>query len=174
MIERVLEQERAISQVLASDKKTRHLVLTWHDLEVLESVNKALKPLVEFTDALSGEDYVTVSYVKPVLNLFHSTILAVQEDDTPLAQSIKTSILDYLRKKFDDPTMDTLLDMASLVDPRFKISYISAEKVDEITCRAILEMEAARSDQGTLGSAASQPDKASTVPELEPPKKKTL
>ena len=46
MIERVLEQEQAISQVLAADKKTRHLVLTWQDLEVLESVHKALKPLL--------------------------------------------------------------------------------------------------------------------------------
>lgn len=176
MIGRVLEQERAISQVLASDKKTWHLVLTWQDLEVLESVHKALKPLVEFTDALSGEDYVTVSYVKPVLHLFHSSILAVQEDDTPLTQSIKGSILDYLREKFADPATDALLDMASLVDPRFKTTYITAAKVEEIKRRAILEMEteALLSDQGTVGSAASQPHEAPTVSEPEPPKKKTL
>lgn len=175
MIERVLEQERAISQILASDKKTRHLVLTWQDLQVLESVQKALKPLVEFTDALSGEDYVTVSYVKPVLHLFHSSILAVQEDDTPLTQSIKGSILDYLREKFADPATDALLDMASLVDPRFKTTYTAAEKVEEIKCRAILEMEteALLSDQGTAGSP-SQPHEAPTVSEPEPPKKKTL
>ncbi|XP_028434908.1 zinc finger BED domain-containing protein 1-like [Perca flavescens] len=51
--EKMIEQEQAISQVLAADKKTQHLVLTWQDLEVLESVHKALKPLLEFTDALS-------------------------------------------------------------------------------------------------------------------------
>lgn len=48
-----------------------------------------------------------------------SANLAVQEDDTPLTQSIKTSFLDYPRKKFADPATDTLLDMASLVDPWF-------------------------------------------------------
>lgn len=74
-------------EVLASDKKTHHLVLTW------KSMHKALKPLVEFRDALSGEDYVTVSCVKLVLHLFHSSILAIQEDDTALTQSIKVSIL---------------------------------------------------------------------------------
>lgn len=68
------------------------------NLEVLQSVHKALKPLIEFTDALSGKNYITVSCVKPVLHLFHSSILALQEDDTPLTQSIKTSILDYLRE----------------------------------------------------------------------------
>lgn len=55
MIERVIEQEKALTQVLQADKKTRHLALTWQDMDVLESVNKALCPLVEFTDALSGE-----------------------------------------------------------------------------------------------------------------------
>lgn len=104
MIERVLEQEQAIPQVLAADKKTRHLVLTWQDLEVLESVHKALKPLLEITNAPSGESYVTVSYVKPVLHLFQSSLLARQENDTPLTQSIKASILDYLREKYSDPS----------------------------------------------------------------------
>ena len=61
MIERVLEQEEALTQVLRADKKTRHLVLTWQDIEVLEAVSKALSPLVDFTDALSGEQYVSVS-----------------------------------------------------------------------------------------------------------------
>lgn len=51
MIQRVLEQEKAITQVLAADKKSRHLVPTWQDIDVLESVNKALSPLQEFTDA---------------------------------------------------------------------------------------------------------------------------
>ena len=149
-----------------------HLVLTWQDLEVLESVHKALKPLLDFTDALSGEGYVTVSYVKPVLHLFHSSLLAIQEDDTALTQSIKVSILDYLREKFDDPATNDLLDMAGLVDPRFKTRYVAEDKMEEIKCRAISEMEAmlSESDHGTAESSASQPHQAPA----EPPKKKTL
>lgn len=41
MVERVIEQEKALSQVLRADKKTRHLVPTWQDMDVLESMNKA-------------------------------------------------------------------------------------------------------------------------------------
>ncbi|XP_048037844.1 E3 SUMO-protein ligase ZBED1-like [Megalobrama amblycephala] len=177
MIERVLEQEQAISQVLAADKKTRHLVLTWQDLEVLESVHKALKPLLEFTDALSGESYVTVSYVKPVLHLFQSSLLARQENDTPLTQSIKASILDYLREKYSDPSTNDLLDMAGLVDPRFKITYCTEKKVDAIKSRAITEMEAMlyETDQGTAELAASLPQDATTVSQPEEPlRKKSL
>lgn len=57
----------------SSDKKTGLLGLTWQDLEVLESVDKALNCLVEFTDALLGEDNITVSYVKPMLHLYQSS-----------------------------------------------------------------------------------------------------
>ncbi|RXN35711.1 zinc finger BED domain-containing 1-like protein [Labeo rohita] len=38
MIERVLEQQRALSQVLSADRKTRHLVPQWQDTDVLESI----------------------------------------------------------------------------------------------------------------------------------------
>ncbi len=162
--------KKVVSSFSFSWKRRRDLVLTWQDLEVLESVHKALKPLLEFTDTLSGESYVTVSYVKPVLHLFQSSLLAHQEYDSPLTQSIKASILDYLREKYSDPSTDNLLDMAGLVDPRFKTTYCTKEKVEVIKSRAITEMEAmlSESDQGTdeMAASHSQP--------TEPLKKKTL
>ncbi len=77
--QRVLEQEKALSQVLKADRKTKHLVPTWQDTDVLESISRTLGPLLEFTDALSGEDYVSVSYIKPVLHLFNNTVLAAAD-----------------------------------------------------------------------------------------------
>lgn len=114
MIQRVLEQEKPITQVLAADRSTRHLVPTWQDLQVLDSVSKALGPLVEFTDALSAEDYVTVSCLKPVLQLFNSNILLVKESDTDLTKSIKSSILEYLNSKYEeDPVVVELINLAT-------------------------------------------------------------
>lgn len=52
-----------------------------------------------------------MSYVKHVLHLFQSSLLARQEDDTPLTQAIKASILDYLREKYSDPSTNDMLDM---------------------------------------------------------------
>ncbi|XP_058270520.1 E3 SUMO-protein ligase ZBED1-like [Hemibagrus wyckioides] len=37
MIERVIEQQKDIAHVLSSDKKSRHLIPTWQDMDVLES-----------------------------------------------------------------------------------------------------------------------------------------
>ena len=141
MMERILEQRQAISNVLSADRKTRHLVPSWQDLDVLESVNLALHPLQVFTDALSGESYVSVSYVKPVLHLLNTSVLAEKEDDTNLTKTIKVKILDYMNTKYDDPATQELLDTASFMDPRFKVSYISSEKVQDIKTRVMSEMK---------------------------------
>ena len=72
MTARVLEQKKAITQFLTDDEKSRQLVPSRADLDVLEAVNKALSPLMEFPDALSGEEYVTISFVNSVLHILHS------------------------------------------------------------------------------------------------------
>ncbi|CAM4712000.1 unnamed protein product [Leuciscus chuanchicus] len=99
------------------------------DLDVLETVNRALSPLMELTDCLSGEEYVTISFVRPVLHILNSRVLAEEEDDVELTKTIKTSILAYLKEKYSDPITEELLDTNSFVDPRFKTTYISVHHV---------------------------------------------
>lgn len=177
MIERVLEQERALSKVLSEDKKTRYLVPTRQDLEVLEAVQKVLKPLQDFTDASSAEKYVTLSYVKPVLHLFNESLLACEEGDSDLCKSIKTNIAEYLNRKFSDPDTTDLLDMASFVDPRFRATYIPREKVDALKHGAVLEVDTLLADQS---SCQAHYQRVPTVPEpadgdaAVAPKAKTL
>ena len=142
MIERVLEQQRAISQVLSSDRKSRHLIPSWQDTEILEAIHKSLHPLTEFTDALSSEKYVSVSFVKPVLHLFSSSILKVNDDDSELTNTIRKKILTYLEEKYKDPETQELLDMASALDPRFKLRYASENRVEPIQARLVSEMAA--------------------------------
>ena len=172
MIERVLEQEEALTQVLRADKKTRHLVLTWQDIEVLEAVSKALSPLVDFTDALSGEQYVSVSYLKPVLHLLNEQVVKVQEDDSELTKSIKTRILEYLNEKYADPVTQELLDMASLLDPRFKTKYIKPATVDYIKTKAAAEIENLVAKQETSARGVSVPPPQAA--EIPPKKKRSL
>lgn len=145
MIARVLEQMKAISQVLTGDRHARSLIPTWQDAEVLESIHKALHPLSEFTDALSGEEYVSISYLKPVLHLLATSVLAENAEDTDLTRSIKTKVLAYLNDKYSDLNTQELLDVASFMDPRFKTQYISADNLPAIKARLKTEMvESAR------------------------------
>ncbi|XP_073699819.1 E3 SUMO-protein ligase ZBED1-like [Garra rufa] len=170
MIGRFLEQEKALSQVLLADKKARHLVPSWQDMMVLESLNTALGPLFEFIDALSGEKYVSVSFLKPVLYLFNNEILSQKDGDTELTKAIKEGILKYLNEKYDDHTTNNLLDMATLVDPRFKTAYMNEERVEFIKMRAAAELVAMAAPESAQTEAASiSPPAAEDNPELPCP-----
>ena len=124
MTGRILEQEACIRQVLATDRKHAHLIPTWQDLDVLESMKAALGPLEDFTDMLSGEMKVTVSAIKPVLHILKTKALKVHDGDTNLTKSIKGKIWDYLQNKYDDVDIDELLNVCTYLDPRFKSMYI--------------------------------------------------
>ena len=78
MVERILEQEPAIRQVLGPDRKCSHLIPTWQDVEVLQSIHVVLSPLADFTDMLSGEERVTASAIKPLLNVLTNKVLLLQ------------------------------------------------------------------------------------------------
>ena len=67
MVGRIREQE-AINFVLGNDRKASHLVLNWQQKDVLEAIDKTLSPLKKMTDLLSGEDYMTILAIKPMLH----------------------------------------------------------------------------------------------------------
>ncbi len=168
MIQRVLEQERAISQVLKPERKSRHLVLSWQDVDVLEAINKVLSPLQDFTDALSEEQYVSFSYLKPVLHLFNTSILAEEENDTQLTKDVKRNIVAYLNDKYSDPVTNDLLDIASFLDSRFRATYIEKEKVEQVISRAVKEIKPLKDQQedalSGAAAAASSKSKATRTP----------
>ena len=64
MVERVMEQIEAIRIVLCDDRNSSHLIPSWQDCDILQSIAAALKPLKAMTNALSGESCVTISTLK--------------------------------------------------------------------------------------------------------------
>ena len=117
---------------------------------------------LEFTDALSGESYVTVSYLKTVIHLFYTDVMKPDDGETELTQTIKTIVMDYLNEKYDDLATGDLLDIASLVDPRFITHYIKEEKVGHIKARAVSEMV----NEGHENPSPAQGDVAAASPQL--------
>ncbi|XP_048092031.1 B-cell scaffold protein with ankyrin repeats-like [Alosa alosa] len=65
------------------------------------------------------------------------SVLSSAEDDTELTKHMKRTVLQYLNEKYSDPATDDLLDMASLVDPRFKLSYIADNRKDYVKTKAV-------------------------------------
>ncbi|XP_065899760.1 E3 SUMO-protein ligase ZBED1-like [Dysidea avara] len=129
MVGRILEQESAIRQVLASDRRCSHLLPTWQDIEVLQSIHAVLSPLAEFTDTLSGEERVTASAIKPLLDLLQRKTLATSPADTTLVTDIKERIINYLMTKYDQSDFDKLINVSSFLDPRVKTKHLKDQDV---------------------------------------------
>ncbi|KAL0190257.1 hypothetical protein M9458_012955, partial [Cirrhinus mrigala] len=128
--------------VFADDKSRRRTLpnVTWQDIAVLEAVRDGLKPVAEFTDILSAENYVTVSSLLPVLQLTKD-ILKEEETDVEMTAGIKRRILEKLDSKYDDSTLQ-LMRKATLLDPRYKGDHIDAAQLDVIKSQLEVEMVA--------------------------------
>ncbi|KAL6481122.1 hypothetical protein MHYP_G00092020 [Metynnis hypsauchen] len=149
MIERVLVQTPAIKRVL-DDRRSQHLIPTWQDVEVLESVNAALKKVADFTDALSSEKTVTASSVKPVLQLLSEDLLLPTKEDTELTRNLKMKMTGVLEDKYNAPATQRLLAKASFVDPRYK----DINPVDDVKDALLKEMLAVPEERRDDGDGA--------------------
>ncbi|MGH0164417.1 UNVERIFIED_CONTAM: hypothetical protein FKN15_047155, partial [Acipenser sinensis] len=128
-----LESRCLQTRVLSEDRRHQHLALTWQDISVLEGVNSALKPVVKFTDILSGENYVTVSSVHPLLQHLKTVVLHDSLDDTTLT-------VDSLDAKYIEEGMQKLLLAATFLDPRYRGDQI--DHLEETKHRLMEEMTA--------------------------------
>lgn len=161
-----MEQIPAIRRVL-DDRRHHHLNPSWQDIAVLESVNAALKPAAEFTDLLSGESYVTVSSVKPVLKLLTEDILKPSNEDTTLTSNIKHKMCSVLQGKYEPAALQKLLEKACCLDPRYKGDHIN----DTETKSALIEEMMGVEDEETSASVVGEEGQMMVPP---PVKKKTL
>lgn len=103
MLERIIEQQQAISAVLAEDRKNWHRMPTDGEWSTLENVVEVLKPLAYLTDALSGEKQVTASAILPVLR--HE--LNLRASDNQLVTDMKQAIWSNLKAQCADPVVSS-------------------------------------------------------------------
>lgn len=141
-----MEQAQAIKRVLAQDRSRRPLPqLTWQDISVLESVNKALKPVADFTDILSGEKYVTVSSLVPMLGHLEG-VLERCEEDTELTANLKRVVMEQMERRYEEPTQ-RMLRKATFLDPRYRGDHMSPPLLDSTKSDLIEELVADNTTQ---------------------------
>ena len=110
-----LEQDVAIRMVLSDDRKTTHLIPTWQDTMVLESVNAALSPVADFTDFMSGTTYISISAIKPLMRHLEGILLEEKESESELSKNIKHLMFEYVDSKYSDPSIQDLLNLCTFL-----------------------------------------------------------
>ena len=112
MMERILEQMEAIRIVLGGDRNLSHLIATWQDCDVLQSVTAVLKALKVMTDALSGKKYITIYAIKPPLSHLISEVL-IEKEDIELTKEIREWIRVDIKLRYIKADFEHLLELAS-------------------------------------------------------------
>ena len=174
MVDRQIE---AIRIVLCDDRSSSHLIPSWQDCDILISVTSALKPLKIMTDALSGENCITISAVKPILNHI-STELEEADGDTDMAKEIKERIKVDFELRYLDDDISQLLELTSFLDPRFKLTQVSdrAGILKEIELQMLKEMDinipTCHSSAATTSTSGPITTVSSSNEAVPPPSKK--
>ena len=91
MMERILQQQ-AICVVLSNDRKNWSKMSSDAECTNIKTMVAILGPLSIFTGALSGEKWVNISAVQPLLNHILDTLLNPSDDDITLAKEMKLTI----------------------------------------------------------------------------------
>ena len=94
---------------------------------MLEAVNLVLLSLDDLTDFLSGENYVSISFITSVIKQIHEKALVERDDDISLVRDMKLRICTDLDSKYIDTEVNQLLNISSFLDPRFKLDHIVKE-----------------------------------------------
>ena len=123
MVSRIVEQQQALSAVLAEDRKNWHKMPSDAEFSVLETVVGVLKPLSYLTDALSGEKEVTASAVVPLLKHVKAKCTPTT-GSSRLAKEMQTTIWSDIEPRYSSHVVLDTLSIASFLDPRFKDHYL--------------------------------------------------
>ena len=152
MIERVLEQQSAVCATLIDQKR---LVVMPQDSEfkILEGISKVIKPFRCITSQIFGEEYVTVSALKPLILYLVNKLNEYPSDDdltvrtttvgntragtgssvADVTKKVQKAILDDLSSRYQSSLVTMLLRSASFMDPRFKsLPFVSADYRTEV------------------------------------------
>ena len=163
MVERIVEQQQPLCATLFELRKG-DLMPTDNEFSTMETYLSVMKPLVEITEVLGGQKYVSVSSLRPIIHKLKNTYLSPCASDNRVAKMLRSKMLNNFQRRYDEQQMK-LLNKATFLDPRFKsLMFLSDSEKSTITAEIELEII-------NIYSNTTQDQSTSSL-EPSPPKKK--
>lgn len=155
MFERIVSQHEAITTTPCLLDKPQMCLSTDERDTILEAIT-LLKPFLQATEQVSGEQYISISLIIPLTRLLlHS---CTQGPNTVLQQNL----VQEMNKRFNRIEQRYTLAVAILLDPRFKkIGFANASAIDQAVKRlqgdvkAMIEREGQQTQQDTDESSST-------------------
>lgn len=128
MLSRLCEQQAAIGAALHSQRDLLHLEHTPVEWRLIEDLLDVLKPFKETTTYLSPQTYPTLSVLGPLMVKMKDKI-KINPSDSDGIKSVKRAIARDLAQRYQNPTVQLVLNKASFLDPLFLIFHLMSKKV---------------------------------------------
>ena len=140
MVNRVLEQQQPICATLL-ELRRGDLMPSDSEFATLESYRDIMKPLVDITEAIGAEKWVTVSTIRPILHKLLNVHLKLSPGgDSQVVRAMKEAICSDLSKRYTDSTLE-ILGKAAFLDRRFKtLQFLKPEERREIELNIEFDM----------------------------------
>ena len=97
------------------------------EVTAMETFLDVMKPIVQITEVMGAEKWVSLTAVKPLLHKLTCKHLVDNPSDTHLKRSLKKAILADLESRYTDSSTADLINKACFLDPRFKALSFLAE-----------------------------------------------
>ena len=165
MAERLLSQQQPLCATLLELHKG-DMMPSDAEFTTLELFVKVMKPLVDITEAIGAEKWVTISVVRLLLHKLLEVYFKPDENDaiSRLEKMMKTSMHSNLSDRYTGSIL-MLLNVAAFMDPRFKtLSFLSDE--DRLNVVASVEAEAVMLAVGNTSTSNELETATSTEVEI--------
>ncbi|XP_055550267.1 zinc finger BED domain-containing protein 4-like [Wyeomyia smithii] len=118
MIERFLEMRKVLIELLIDDTASPSMPSS-AEVEILRQLVTLLRPFEFLTKELSGDKYVTLSKIIPMINCLFLQISSFKCDVSEIL-SVKECFLKELKKRFGQIEQMSQVAIATILDPGFK------------------------------------------------------
>ena len=102
------------------DRTIRSLLPEHKEWSIIEDLLSVLKPFCDGTTIMSGSRYPTFSLLTPLLHKLLGVTLKINEEDSEVLNSIKSSIASDIQNRYNSHYIKISLRIAMFLDPRFK------------------------------------------------------
>lgn len=143
MVQRFLEQQQAVTAALLSNeiRQTEKEIstLSGTDIGNAEQLVQALKPFAVATKVMSDDNNPTLSVIAPL----HAQLLQETQEsigDSPFVKHLKAVMHQDLEKRYTSELEKITLNLASALDPRFKVlPFLSESEKQDTFARIVVE-----------------------------------
>ncbi|XP_053203294.1 zinc finger BED domain-containing protein 4-like [Panonychus citri] len=118
MLDRFLAIRNYVKMALVKVHK-EDMDISYEAVDLLNDIRDLLKPFYQMTNDVSGENYVTISRIIPVVNNL-SYVLSMVKVTSLTGLDLKKQLENGIEKRFGSIERVQLLAFATILDPRFK------------------------------------------------------